>query len=862
MGRLDTEIGNAGLLLFPLDGGAPRDVIAAMDRNIMPGATGYPGGLPQHGPDGTYAVCVRETGYSHLRTVRADGTDVREIVAGSSSVSGLSVVGGTAAIVLTTADALGEIALVDLGGDGTDLADSTVRTLTSHAPKDLPLVVAEERRFTISDGTAVTGWLRRDPQATGALPLLLDIHGGPHNAWNGAVDALHPYQQILLSRGWAVLTVNPRGSDGYGEAFFRGVVGHWGLADANDFLEPIDALVAEGIADPDRLAITGYSYGGYMTCYLTSRDDRFAAAVPGGVVTDLVSMGGTSDAGHFLAQAENGGMPWKDHARLWERSPYSQVDRVSMPTLVLHGAEDDRCPVGQAEQWFAALRERGVPSELVLYTGGSHLFPIAGAPSHRADFSTRIVDWVERHTAGGAPARPRLDAARWQRRLSVLAAKHGVPGAVLGILHVGEEPVIAHHGVLNVETGVETTDDALFQIGSITKVWTASVAMRLVDEGVLDLDTPVVEYLPDFRGPSDEITAGVTLRHLLSHTSGIDGDHVVDTGRGDDSLERFVATFRDTPQNHPLGATMSYCNAGYSLIGHLIEKVTGTTWDQAMRDLLFTPLGLAHTATLPEEVLLHRAAAGHTGVDDDGRPILTKQWMLPRSMAPAGVIAASAADVLAFARLHLDGGVAADGTRIHSEDAVARMRQAEIDMPDPYTLGSAWGLGWILFDWDGRRLIGHDGNTIGQAAFLRILPDEGLAVTLLTNGPGARALYLDLYTEIFAELAGLRVPGPYAIPDEPFAADLSRHLGTYERAGVRSEVYQEGGSLRLRVTLSGPLAEMLPDPVQEHELVPVRDNEYAIPTPGSDLTTPVVFYALDSGEPYVHMGVRASPKVV
>ena len=132
-------------------------------------------------------------------------------------------------------------------------------------------------------------WLVRDPEREGPRPLLLDVHGGPHNAWNAAADEMHLYHQELAARGWAVLLVNPRGSDGYGEAFYDGVNGAWGVADANDFLEPIDALVAEGLADPERLAVTGYSYGGFMTCWLTAHDDRFKAAVAGGVVSDLVS---------------------------------------------------------------------------------------------------------------------------------------------------------------------------------------------------------------------------------------------------------------------------------------------------------------------------------------------------------------------------------------------------------------------------------------------------------------------------------------------------------------------------------------------------------------------------------------------
>ena len=314
-----------------------------------------------------------------------------------------------------------------------------VRTGYRPDPVEIELFAREERAFTISDGTAVQGWLMRDPEAPTPQPLLLDIHGGPHNAWNGAADSIHLYHQELAARGWAVLLLNPRGSDGYGEDFYRAALEDWGESDAQDFLEPIDALVAEGIADPERLAVTGYSYGGYMTCYLTSRDERFAAAVAGGVVSDLVSMGGTSDDAHLLSRYELGGEPWAVGDRYGAMSPLSRVESVVTPTLVYHGEGDRRCPVGQAQQWYTALRERGVPTTLVLYPDEGHLFILDGRPSHRRDFNRRVTDWVEQHAgARGARRRPRLDDAHWRRRLAVLAERHRVPGASLGILRVGD----------------------------------------------------------------------------------------------------------------------------------------------------------------------------------------------------------------------------------------------------------------------------------------------------------------------------------------------------------------------------------------------------------------------------------------
>ncbi|MCA1710596.1 MAG: prolyl oligopeptidase family serine peptidase [Actinobacteria bacterium] len=211
---------------------------------------------------------------------------------------------------------------------------------------------------------------------------------------------MHAYHQLLAAKGWIILTVNPRGSDGYGEEFWTAAQGAWGVADGDDFLSAVDELVAEGTADAGRLAVTGYSYGGYMACWLTTQTDRFAAAAPGGVIVDLVSFSGTSDVAGLFDASEFGGTVAHDPALLRRMSPMTHVEKVHTPTLVLQGAADDRCPVGQAEQWFTTLHTLGREVELVLYPEGSHLFILNGRPSHRADWNTRIVDWVARHTTG------------------------------------------------------------------------------------------------------------------------------------------------------------------------------------------------------------------------------------------------------------------------------------------------------------------------------------------------------------------------------------------------------------------------------------------------------------------------------
>lgn len=449
----------------------------------------------------------------------------------------------------------------------------------------------------------------------------------------------------------------------------------------------------------------------------------------------------------------------------------------------------------------------------------------------------------------------RFDLAGWQQRLDRLAEANRVPGAVLGVLHDGEVSVLAT-GTLNAETGVEVTTDSVFQIGSITKVYTATMIMQLADEGQLELDGPVVSLLPELRLADDETAATVTIRHLLTHTSGIDGDHLEDTGRGDDVLERYVESCAKVGFTHPVGATMSYCNTGYILLGRVIEKLDGRSWDDSLRARILAPLGLEHSVTLPEEALRYRTAYGHV-TEKDKPTRLAPAWMLPRSCGPAGLITASAADVLAFARLHLDGGL-----EVLSKDGVAAMQVPQVELPDRWTLGRHWGLGWILYDWNGGRVFGHDGNTIGQSAVLRIMPDTGDAICLLSNGGHTHDLYEQLIPELLRELCGIDVPDPLAPPDDPPQVDAARHAGVYERLSVRIALEEDSGTLSGVVTSTGTLAELDDEPDDELEMVAVSEDVFVARADDTqDTWTPVVFYRLADGSPYLHMGARATPRV-
>lgn len=444
-----------------------------------------------------------------------------------------------------------------------------------------------------------------------------------------------------------------------------------------------------------------------------------------------------------------------------------------------------------------------------------------------------------------------------RERLEELIACHDVPAASLAVLADGEVATAAA-GVLNLNTGVPATEDSLFQIGSITKPYTATLVMQLVDEGKLDLDVPVVQYLPELKLSDTAVNEQVTLRHLLTHSSGIDGDHFPDLGRGDDVVERYVASCAAIGQTHPLGATMSYCNSAFVIAGRVVERVTGQVWDEAIATRIVAPLGVSHTYTLPEDILRFRSALGH--LEQNGKWEAAGQWQLPRACGPAGLVSATPADVIAFARMHMDGGRAADGTQVLSPESVAAMREAQIPVPDPYTMGTHVGLAWVLFDGPGARLFGHNGGTIGQVAFLRLVPDAGVAIVLLTNGGHALDLYEELVTPLLEELAGVQGQPPLEPPSEPVTVELDAHAGTYERLGSRIEIEREDDGLVARVIPTGPLAEVFPDPPPLH-LVPLRENQFVTRQEGTETWSSVVFYRLEDGAPYVHFALRATPRV-
>lgn len=406
-----------------------------------------------------------------------------------------------------------------------------------------------------------------------------------------------------------------------------------------------------------------------------------------------------------------------------------------------------------------------------------------------------------------------------------LSRKHGVPGATVAV-SVADEVVDAATGLLSLRTQVATAPDSVFQIGSITKVWTATLAMQLVAEGALDLDAPVCEYTPEFRTRDKSASAAITSRHLLAHTAGFEGDVFVDTGRGDDALERFVGVLRDVEQVTAPGEIFSYCNAGYSLLGRVIEVLRGQQFDEVLMQRLAVPLGLSHCSPTSEQAILHRAAVGHIRPQGEGPLTASDVWSLTRSGAPAGsMLAMSASDLVRFAQMHIADGHSMDGSVVLPKDGVRAMREPQVDVPYLGGNTTARGLGWAIYDLPGGTVLGHDGGTIGQYAFLRVVPDKRLAVALLTNGGDVGPLFDDIYRHLFDELAGISFPEP-ATPPGLAMPPLKRYLGRYDASLSTYEVSTDGeGRLWVVATPLG-VATTLGIAVQRYELVPLGGDTF------------------------------------
>ncbi len=349
------------LFSVSLENGAATNLTANWD--LRPGA-------PSVSAAGTVRFAANIGGESHLFEVSRGGA-VRQVTSGRRWLSGFSAdtAGQRIAYVGTTASHPPELFVANADGG----SESRVTRHNDVLLSQVLLAAARPLSFASTDAQQLEGWLilpRGSFADSPAFPLILSMHGGPH----GAYGERFSFQfQLWATAGYGVLYTNPRGSTGYGEDFLWATWGGWGNLDYEDTMSGVGYAIETYNIDVSRLGVTGYSYGGFLTNWLITHTDRFAAAISGAGISNWVSDYGTADIPR-TKESEFFGPPWKPTSGdlLWEQSPIKHADGVSTPTLFLHGESDFRVPIEQAEQMYTALRKQEVAARFVRYPDSSH----------------------------------------------------------------------------------------------------------------------------------------------------------------------------------------------------------------------------------------------------------------------------------------------------------------------------------------------------------------------------------------------------------------------------------------------------------------------------------------------------------
>lgn len=383
---------------------------------------------------------------------------------------------------------------------------------------------------------------------------------------------------------------------------------------------------------------------------------------------------------------------------------------------------------------------------------------------------------------------------------------HHVPGVAVGIAD-GDQTYTAGLGVTSVDNPLEVTDETLFQIGSITKTFTATAIMRLVETGQLDLDAPVRRYLPTFRVADEAVAARVTVRHLITHSAGWEGDIFTDTGTDDDALVTYVEKLADVEQLAPPDTLFSYNNAAFNVAGLLIQVVTGKTYEAAIHELIFEPLGMQRSFFFARDLLTFRFAVGHVVIDDAAR--VQRPWELPRSANPAGGITCHVKDLLRYARFYMGDGTTEDGTRLLSPEAMRLLQTPQFHINEH---DGDVGLAWWTKVTDGIKFIEHGGSTLGQHSELVIAPERRFALVILTNGDHGTLAIREGSRRALKEFLDTEEPEPVAIDATP--AQLQEYVGKYARPTMEFDVTLQDGSLFVQISPKADLKqeEKPPDP--------------------------------------------------
>jgi CubicO group peptidase (beta-lactamase class C family) len=403
-----------------------------------------------------------------------------------------------------------------------------------------------------------------------------------------------------------------------------------------------------------------------------------------------------------------------------------------------------------------------------------------------------------------------------------------VPGVAVGVL-LPDDSFTAGYGITSLDNPLPVTADTLFQIGSITKTVTATIAMRLVEQDKLDLDFPVRRYLPELRLSDEPVASRVTMKHLFTHTGGWVGDYFNDFGGGDDALAKIVASLEPLPQLTPLGKVWSYNNSGFYIAGRVIEAITGQTYESVARELVLEPLGMSMSFFFPGDVMTYRFAVGHN--EREGKTVVARPWPLPRALYPVGGIISSVGDLLTYARFHM--GMSGAGMSGAGQDQPLLKPETLALMQSPQvSAGGAtehMGITWMLRHFGGLRVVEHSGTTNGQVSAFLMVPERHFAITLLTNSETGGQLNGEITKwtlEHFCSVNELEPPH-LTLSEE----QLMTYTGRYTGAANDFQIMVQEGALILQVIPKGgfPTPDTPPPPADPPvRLAFVRDEDHIL----------------------------------
>ncbi len=375
-----TRTSHNRIWVVDLAGGEPRNILG--DWRYEPASLEWM-------PNGLILMSAQIGGRTALFHVNPRTGEMKEVIGGRRQIRGFSYDRNytKVAFIATSIDKPTELFVADIDGRN----ERRLTGFNDALNAEIAWPTAERFTYPSFDGLEIEGWLQYPYgyEPGKKYPLVLYIHGGPHSAYGeGWFDEFHN----LTGAGMFVLFTNPRGSSNYGADFTYSTRGRWGLEDYEDLMKAVDLMIQRPDVDPERLGVTGGSYGGFMTAWITTRTNRFKAAQTDRMISNWFSWYGTSDA-QGLTEFEFFGKPWDNPQLYWDLSPIKHVANVRTPTLIVQSEEDHRTPMTDAEQWFMALRKQGVPVEFVRYPRSNHDLSRTGEPWLLVDRLARLRQW-------------------------------------------------------------------------------------------------------------------------------------------------------------------------------------------------------------------------------------------------------------------------------------------------------------------------------------------------------------------------------------------------------------------------------------------------------------------------------------